>query len=89
MASTVALHLGLGACVLRIALSPIGYFLRQRQALHDQVRELLAKTPRAYGKRGELPQNKDALTKDHRSVASVVGYFRASGASPAALLLNS
>lgn len=29
-----------------------------------QVRELLAKTRRAYGKRGELPQKKAALTRD-------------------------
>lgn len=29
-----------------------------------KVRELLAKTRRAYGKRGELPKKKDALTKD-------------------------
>ncbi|MBX3633170.1 MAG: site-specific integrase [Simplicispira sp.] len=29
-----------------------------------KVRELLAKTRRAYGKRGALPQKKDALTKD-------------------------
>lgn len=29
-----------------------------------QVRELLAKTRRAYGKRGALPRKKDALTKD-------------------------
>ena len=28
------------------------------------VRELLAKTRRAYGKRGDLPKKKDALTKD-------------------------
>ena len=58
--------MALNPLVHRIAVLSKAHQLRElKNPCQDpKVRELLAKTRRAYGKRGQLPQKKDALTKD-------------------------
>jgi len=58
--------MALNTLVHRIAVLSKAHQLRElKNPCQDpKVRELLAKTRRAYGKRGQLPQKKDALTKD-------------------------
>lgn len=58
--------MALNTLVHRIAVLSKAHQLREMKnpCQDPKVRELLAKTRRAYGKRGALPQKKDALTKD-------------------------
>ena len=58
--------MALNTLIHRIAVLSKAHQLRElKNPCQDpKVRELLAKTRRAYGKRGALPQKKDALTKD-------------------------
>lgn len=58
--------MALNTLVHRIAVLSKAHQLRgvKNPCQDPKVRELLTKTRRAYGKRGELPQKKDALTKD-------------------------
>ena len=58
--------MALNTLIHRIAVLSKAHQLRElKNPCQDpKVRELLAKTRRAYGKRGALPQKKDALTRD-------------------------
>ena len=58
--------MALNTLIHRIAVLSKAHQLRElKNPCQDpKVRELLAKTRRAYGKRGALPHKKDALTKD-------------------------
>jgi integrase len=58
--------LALNTLVHRIAVLSKAHQMRElKNPCHDpKVRELLSRTRKAYAKRGDLPQKKDALTKD-------------------------
>ena len=58
--------MALNTLIHRIAVLSKAHQLRElpNPCQDPKVRELLAKTRRAYGKRGAVPQKKDALTKD-------------------------
>ncbi|HCE28713.1 MAG TPA: integrase [Comamonadaceae bacterium] len=58
--------MALNTLIHRIAVLSKVHQLREvkNPCLDPKVRELLGKTRRAYGKRGALPQKKEALTKD-------------------------
>lgn len=58
--------MALNTLIHRIAVLSKAHQLRELKnpCQDSKVRELLAKTRRAYGKRGALPQKKDALTKE-------------------------